>query len=281
MWTGTRQQYFELYRVAANHLKTCFPDLKVGGYAGCGFYAITRPKAGDFEKSFVTWFNDFLAFVSAKPTSAPLDFFSWHLYTADPNEIIRHAQYVRSRLDAFGLANTESIFDEWNRMNGSQDVFDEMRAMPGALFVGAAFSLMQNSSIDKAMYYDALPTRQYGGLYYFPSYRVTKTYYAFKMFNTLYQLKNAVQSTSAVDEVTVTAARGQSQAAVFMTHRGDHECSLPLALARLPDGIATATFLLLDEKHDLEPVRTVPLTPGDTTLPLTLPARSVMLVELN
>ena len=36
MWQGTKEQFFELYRVAANHLKSTFPQLKVGGYAGCG-----------------------------------------------------------------------------------------------------------------------------------------------------------------------------------------------------------------------------------------------------
>ncbi len=281
MWTGTKEQYFELYRVAANHLKTCFPDIKVGGYGGCGFYAVTRENVGDFHKTFITWFDDFLAFVSAKDSSAPLDFFSWHLYTDDATEIVRHADYVRARLDTAGFTKTESIFDEWNRMNGSKDVFDEMRAMPGAVFVGAAFSLMQRSSIDKAMYYDALPTRQYCGLYHFPSCNVTKTYYAFKMFNALYQLKNAVQSSSALNGVTATAARNESKAAVFITNRGDQECSAPLALSGLPQGCATATFSLLDETHDMEKARTEHVTPGEATLQLTLPARSVMLVEFE
>lgn len=280
MWTGTKEQYFDLYRVAANHLKTCFPDLKVGGYASCGFYALTREGASDFQKTFVTWFDDFLAFISAENTSAPLDFFSWHLYTAEVTEIIRHAEYVRARLDASGFTHTESIFDEWNRMNGSKDVFDEMRAMPGAVFVAAAFSLMQDSSIDKAMYYDALPTRRYGGLYYFPSGKVTKAYYPFKMFNVLYQLKNAVRSHTTAEDVTVTAARNDSKAAVFVTNRGDRECALPLVFSGLPEGVTTATFSLLDDTHDMDQVRTEHVTSGELTLQVTLPGRSVTLVEI-
>ncbi|MBO7176721.1 MAG: hypothetical protein J6W14_05045, partial [Clostridia bacterium] len=40
MWQGTREEYFELYRVASKHLKACFGDsIKVGGYGSCGFYA--------------------------------------------------------------------------------------------------------------------------------------------------------------------------------------------------------------------------------------------------
>ena len=34
MWTGTPQQYYELYDVTAKHLKACFGDkIKIGGYA--------------------------------------------------------------------------------------------------------------------------------------------------------------------------------------------------------------------------------------------------------
>jgi len=281
MWSGTREQFFELYRIAANHLKTCFPDLKVGGYGGCGFYSVTRENTDEFHKSFIAWFDEFLAFVSATDSSAPLDFFSWHLYTDDVNEIVRHAEYVRTRLDASGFTKTESVFDEWNRMNDAKNVFDEMRAMPGAVFVGAAFSLMQNSSIDKAMYYDALPTRQYGGLYHFPSCDVTKTYYAFKMFNILYRLKNAVQSVSTVDKVTVTAARDEVKAAVFITNRGDQECPVSVALSGIPQGCTVSTLFLLDDAHDMDQVRTDPLPPSGTSLQLTLPARSVMLAKLD
>ena len=37
MWTGTPEQYYELYDVAAKHLKACFGDaIKIGGYGMCG-----------------------------------------------------------------------------------------------------------------------------------------------------------------------------------------------------------------------------------------------------
>ena len=42
MWTGTDEEYFELYYVASNHLKKRFPHLKIGGYSACGFYEITK-----------------------------------------------------------------------------------------------------------------------------------------------------------------------------------------------------------------------------------------------
>ena len=44
-WAGTKEEYYELYDVTARHLKKCFPHLKIGGYASCGFYALTEASA--------------------------------------------------------------------------------------------------------------------------------------------------------------------------------------------------------------------------------------------
>lgn len=225
MWTGTREQYFELYRMTANHLKERFPKIKVGGYASCGFYAVTRQDVGAFHESFVDYFEAFLNYVTAPETRAPLDFFSWHLYTADPHEIIQHAGYVAAKLSGHGLAGTENIFNEWNSIFGtSPDMWDMMKEMPGATFVAAAFCLMQRSPIDKAMYYDALPTRRYCGLFYFPSCRVTPTYYAFKAFNELHRLGTEVYSHSPEkDGIYVCAARSGQGKAVMLVNRAPHE----------------------------------------------------------
>lgn len=194
MWQGTKEQFFELYRVIANHLKKEFPYIKVGGYGSCGFYAVTQPNRSAFFKSFIPYFIDFLKFIKAEKTKAPLDFYSWHLYTTDPEEIIKHAEFVEKTLHEHGFKNTENIFNEWNyvvKHTNAAHVYNSMKEAPGASFVASAFSLMQNSPVDKAMYYDATPTRGYGGLYYFPGSVLTPTYHVFYGFNQLYQLKNA------------------------------------------------------------------------------------------
>lgn len=222
MWTGTREQYYELYRVAANYLKQQFPDIKVGGYAGCGFYAINRKGMDDFYKSFVSYFIDFLAFIKNPKTAAPIDFFSWHLYTTDPHEIVLHANYVDEKLKEYGLEQVENIFNEWNLVDWSEpEPWDAMKEMPGATFVASAFCLMQKSPIDKAMYYDALPTREYCGLYYFPSQKVTKTYYSFKAYNELYKLGTAVDCSSDEQKgVYVCAAKdAANHGAILIVNR--------------------------------------------------------------
>ena len=248
MWTGTREQFFELYRVASQHLKKRFPDISVGGYGGCGFYAIDCDFVGDFHKSFVTWFEDFCKFVVEN--KLPFDFYSWHLYSDEPAQIIRHADYVRKTLDANGLQNTESIFNEWNyydRKLGAQS-FELMKSNVGASFVAAAFCLMQDGPIDKAMYYDATPTRAYCGLFYFPSMKVTPCYYSFKAFNVLYSLGANVESAADDDDVFVCAAKdADGNKAVLLANYADEAKNVDLSLA----GAAYADFNVyrIDAEH--------------------------------
>ena len=49
MWTGTKEQFLELYKVSSKYLKEKFPEIKIGGYGSCGFYAHFRPNMSDFH----------------------------------------------------------------------------------------------------------------------------------------------------------------------------------------------------------------------------------------
>ena len=76
MWSGTAEQYYELYDVAAKYLKKRFPHLSIGGYASCGFSAVTTADVPipDVEKGFVTFFEGFFKYI--KENNTPIDFFS-------------------------------------------------------------------------------------------------------------------------------------------------------------------------------------------------------------
>ena len=230
MWQGTREQYFDLYETAARHLKNCFPEINVGGYGGCGFYAITRQGMNDFYKSFIPWYEDFLAYVSEH--SAPLDFYSFHLYTDDPWEIAKHAVYVREKLDQAGFNGTEIVFDEWNysviRRDKRENDYEEIKELPGTLFVAEAFCRMQDSPIDKAMYYDAEPTSGYCGLFYYPGSRTTPTYQAFIAFNRLYQLGSQVLIDADLpDTVAALAATNGNTGLLMLVNRGPRDLEIP------------------------------------------------------
>ncbi|MBR5626938.1 MAG: hypothetical protein IKW74_04880 [Thermoguttaceae bacterium] len=274
MWTGTREEYFELYRVASRHLKAAFPDIKVGGYAGCGFYGINRPDASEFQMTFLTWFDEFLKFVTAEETRCPLDFYSWHLYTFDPEEIILHAEYVDRKLKEFNLNETENIFNEWNYTNGAGWTFDLMKEMPGAAFVASAFCLMQDSPIDKAMYYDALPSRRYGGLYYYPSLQVSRTYYSFMAFNELYRLGTEVKTTLSDNRhcYACAAKDENSQAAILLVN--NTEKSMVVNLQVNGQELKDFCKILLDSGYLYE---TVEESVSQNEIPL--PALSVVVLK--
>lgn len=272
MWSGTREQYFKLYRITSNHLKKCFPNIKIGGYASCGFYAVNRKNSSDRYKSFLTWYDEFLKFVTNKDTKCPLDFFSWHLYANNPNEIIIHAKYVQNKLDKYGMKDTENIFDEWNYISpNSLTRFDDMKEAIGAAYVASAFALMQNSPVDIAMYYDALPTRRYCGLYYFPSKRVTKTYYSFLAFNELYKLGNEVESSvNSEKQLFVCAASFKNKNAMLIINNNPKAKNVEWDIKGIK---GKSTAYIIDENRMFLPVK------FDKNF--VLPAYAVLLVKYN
>ena len=259
MWDGTREQYFELYRVTSKRLKKEFPEIKVGGYASCGFYAINREdcKTREFHRSFVTWYEKFLKFVTAKKTGCPLDFFSWHLYTDDPEEIALHARYVHGKLAQYGLTGVENIFDEWNYITpNSARRYLDMRDNEGASFVGASFCRMQDSPIDKAMYYDAYPQRSYCGLYLFPGNRTTPTYSVFRMWNALYRLGGRCAAKAEGAKVYVCAAADRKNKALLLCNfsKEGRQVKLDLTGAAVKDFQAK----IIDSRHDMAELKPGP-----------------------
>ena len=248
MWSGTREDYFRLYETAALHLKQRFPKIKVGGYAGCGFYCVTRENMGEFYESFMEWFDLFLERMSGR---VPVDFFSWHLYTDDPRELEAHAAFVNDKLYEYGYYETENIFNEWNYITQNPTRFDDMKTAMGAAFVAAAFSVMQYGPIDKAMYYDALPTRSYCGLYHFPSERVSKTWYAFKAFNALYRLGICAPAVSEDRGIYPIAAMNGKDKAILLSVFGCDEQVVAVDMTGLGGEAVQAEVYRLDEENDL------------------------------
>lgn len=225
MWQGTMEQFFDFYRVVSTHLKGRFPHLKFGGYASCGFYELEGAIDPKYANgSYLTWFKSFVDYVQAPETKCPLDFFSWHIYTDEPERVAKHARYCRDYLDAHGLRATESILNEWNFINHGKygrDEFTLMKEMPGAAFVASTFCLLQRDrTVSCGMYYDALPTRAYCGLYYFPSLKTTPCYEAFRLFNRVYRLGTTVQtSIHGTNIYACAAAKGESRAILLVNNR--------------------------------------------------------------
>ena len=152
MWTGTPEEYYRLYEVSSKYLKSKFPHLKIGGYASCGFYALTQSK-NEFASCspryqyFMDFFDGFLEYI--KSHNCPLDFFSWHSYSDTVEANIIAADYVRKKLDENGYGLTEHTLNEWNCRPNLKG-----KALHAALTCANMLAL-QNTSLDSAMFYDA------------------------------------------------------------------------------------------------------------------------------
>ncbi len=105
MWSGTDEDYLRLYRTAARAIKREFPSLKVGGPAlgASGQFVRGEFVPTEFAIKFLTM---------CRADQVPLNFFSWHCYTADPAELTARARAIRRLLDGHGFTDTESHLNE-------------------------------------------------------------------------------------------------------------------------------------------------------------------------
>ncbi len=188
MWTGTAQQYYELYAVTANAIRSRWPKLKVGG-PSLGHQGVARQgrlEPSDFLRGFIG---------HVRQSGAPLDFFSWHGYTDDPDFFARQAIAIRAFLDREGFSRTESHLNEWNYLpdrdwrpmlsaQGEQRErwYARQGGVEGAAFVTATLISLQDAPVDVANFYSA--DNQPFGLFSLHG-APKKTFEAFRLFRTL------------------------------------------------------------------------------------------------
>ena len=276
MWKGTKEQYFQLYEVTSNYLKKRFPHLKIGGYAGCGFYALTSAKAIGMAntsprvQSFVTFFKEFLDYISSPEHKSPLDFFSWHSY-AFISETLTHARFARETLDQYGFSQTESILNEWNPGIAYRGETEDASRI---LAVMCAF---QNSSVDRMNYYDGQVNGSYCGMFDPVKLDVFPAYYAFPAFDRLYRLGTQIGLSSSAGEEemqALAATDGKGTGAVLLINLQPETVAVGLQISGL-DG--TRSYRSIDSSHLLEEMK--PQLDGEGRL--LLPPHSVLLVEIQ
>lgn len=219
-WKGTKEQFFELYKVTSNYLKSEFPSLKIGGYSSCGFYVTSEvpqwvkdANSTDRFEYFVEFFVDFLEYISKPENKSPLDFFSWHSYETGDNTV-RHAEYCRKMLDKYGFTETESILNEWN-----PDHIEKGTALHASK-IAAYIITMHSSPVDMMGFYGGSVYSGYGALLSpMPPYRPLKEYYVFWAFNRLYKLGTAVKTICNKEGVYALAATNGTKNALLISNR--------------------------------------------------------------
>jgi hypothetical protein len=288
MWTGDDEQYFRLYSTVAKAIKTRFPKLMVGGPA-VGYTGSV--KDGRFEPGeFVVKFLE-----HCKQDSAPLDFFSWHIYTNDPRAVVERAKAMRKVLDDRGFARTESHLNEWNFLPDNdwmpmlskdgavrQRWFERVGGPQGAAFTAATLLLLQDAPLDVGNYYSA----DHQGFGAFNGYGVPKkNFYALKAFKSLSDASLRLPIGSKLP-AGVAACAGinadRSEVVVLLSNYAAPKTDVALMLADLPwKGPTVCDVLLLDEKRDLTRVQQTESPAGECCVAVALPPATVWLLKLR
>ena len=240
-WTGTMEQFRDLFRITAKHLKKNFPHLKIGGPAFA-------------EWTVDSGVRDFLK--DMRENEVPLDFLSWHTYSRQIGDYPRRIRIVRKALDEFGYTETESILNEWNYLVSWTELSKTskgIRSMDGAALAAAVMLTGQQMPVDMLMYYDAQPTA-WNGLFDFYTFDKLKAYYSLQMFSKLYRLENQVSCLyEDADLYAVSAAKDKNMAAMICYYTLDENATEKQIKIHLEQD-STMQLYLLDREHDCEPV---------------------------
>jgi hypothetical protein len=236
-WGGTKLDFFEFYRVAATYLKNAFPDIKIGG-----------PAIAYDEK----WAEEFL-----RQLDAPLDFFSWHIYSVNPEEIVAKAIRIRNLLDKYSYTKTESILNEYNYIEGwggavFKDSVRVIKGLKGATYTAAVFCACQNCrKVDMLMYYDARVRKVFNGLFDSDYLEPLKTYYTFMAFSEIYECDNQIECVSTEESIyTLAAVKDGKIRMLLSAYHMDAKKEINIELSK----IGSYQIYIIDDTRNLEKI---------------------------
>ncbi|MCD8131423.1 MAG: xylann 1,4-beta-xylosidase [Lachnospiraceae bacterium] len=160
-WSGSRTQYYDMYRATSRKIKSIDPDLKVGGPATSNYVPDSRFD-GDVEdvSSQMTfqvedldsldwhgvWIKDFLDFCAGE--KLPVDFVSCHPYPTDfaldgygesrgrtrgKDSILKDVLWVKREVENSPYPNAELHLTEWSSSPSSRDYSHDY--LPAAAYV--------------------------------------------------------------------------------------------------------------------------------------------------
>ena len=244
-WGGTKAQFFDLFEIAAKHLKSCFPNLKIGGPA----------LAGKMD-----WAEDFLCEMQKR--NVPMDFFSWHIYCNTIDRLVARSEKAHELLCKYGYDKAESILNEWNYIRGWKEDFiysiKTMHGIKGAAFTMACISEGQKAPVDMMMYYDTRPS-PFCGAFDLYTYEKLKGYYPLMWYGKFYDMKDEVRTENKLDDIYTlcgTDEDGKVMCVVtYYTEEDDTAQDKEIAVDFGKEG--EYEIYLLDSEHDGELIGTV------------------------
>ena len=259
-WGGTKAEFFDFFEIAAKHLKSCFPHLKIGGPA-LGWR--------------MDWAEDFLAQMQKR--GVPLDFFSWHWYGPIPELFMARSLRVRELLDKYGYQNTESILNEWNYVRGWTDEFvysiESIHGEKGASFMMAVISEAQKHPIDTLMYYDTRPSI-FNGAFDFYTLSPLKGYYPLKWFGELCSFGREIRTDCKIEEIySICGIDDEGKIMAIITHYSENDAKTNEQIKLDFGKSGEYDIYLVDTEHTGELVGTT------SELIFDLPVHSIVMIK--
>jgi hypothetical protein len=140
-FSGTPEQFYEMYAAAARAVKRVDPGLHFGG--PCIAFPLNE---GPFREGLLDFIKD---------RSLPLDFLSWMWYgdnSRDPMDFRTIAADVRAIADKHGFSDTRLLLSYWSMTGIPTAKFEDAE---NAAFLAAAAVYMQDSAVDQAIFFRA------------------------------------------------------------------------------------------------------------------------------
>lgn len=246
-WGGTKAQFFDLYEIAAKHLKGCFPGLKIGGPALSGK---------------LDWGEDFLREMQKR--NVPMDFFSWHIYATSPLQVRSMADQVRALLDKYGYGSAESHLNEWNYVKNWTDQFvysvKSIIGMKGAAFIMSNICIAQQAPIDLLMYYDTRPSI-FNGAFDLYTCAPLKGYYPLYWYGSFYDLTAEVRAEDSPEDIySLCGVDENGRVTAIVTYYTDDDQAANRTVHLDFGRSGQFEAFLLDETHTNEPIPAETLT---------------------
>lgn len=238
-WGGTREQFFDLYEITAKHLKSCFPELKIGGPAIAWNMDWSRVFLDEMHKREV-----------------PIDFFSWHIYTSEVSKIVERIEIARDIMDECGYGDSESILNEWNYISGWEGdnytySIKQIIGLKGSAFTLAVMCASQKSDkLDMLMYYDARPCI-FNGLFDLYTLEPMKGYYPFLWYGKFYYLDAEIRSDADPDGIyTLCGVDKDGKVMATVTYYVDDDDAPPKGVKLNFGKSGKYEVYYLDNSHD-------------------------------
>lgn len=259
-FTGTREQYFELFNAVADALHAEFPGILVGGPA--------LSPGGPVE----SWVVDFLEACGSRA-----DFLSYHSYgQAVPRIVADIARYSRMFRERTGKSGPRIMITESDHRVAPEEKF--------AYLVKRQLALLELQDDVLGFHHFTLPYYEEGafvfGLIHTDAGIVGENYWPYWLFRHFIGFAAPVERTGAREiETVASVSHDRGTISVITTNFGEEETSVRLDL-RLPDARERLVAGFVVDEHGPELVVNQSVNAARYRTTLDLPAGSVATVTL-